>query len=305
MPEKSVDPGFVFSVALLLFGQMIASTAVLAIKMSILHPGVLGALRLLTAALLLTPRYLRDSRRLGRSAAEMKAEALPSVLPGILLALHFISWNYGARLTLAANASLIVNMMPVAMPFIMFLLMGSRIRRGELIGTAAAMAGVLVLTGDKLRLGGATVTGDLICFGSMLLFALYIAYAKRNNRQSTVWLYVVPLYWAAGLTALALSAPLVPGSGLWAGGLHPQGSALAKEGLYVLFLGVFPTIIGHTIFNRSMSHLPSQLVSIGMLTQFIFAGLFAFLLFGEQPQAAFLPAAALVIAGALAVIRAP
>jgi len=52
-----------------------------------------------------------------------------------------------------------------------------------------------------------------------------------------------------------------------------------------------------------MSHLPSQIVSIGMLTQFIFAGFFAFLLFGERPQAMFLPAAVLVIAGALLVIR--
>ncbi len=282
---------------------MIASTAVLAIKLSALHPALLGSLRLLVAAVALTPLYLRDSRRAGRSAAAMWTEARPSVLPGVLLALHFISWNYGARMTLAANASLIVNLMPVAMPFIIFVLMGSLISRWELIGTAAAMAGVLVLTGDKLSLDGATVTGDLICFGSMLFFALYIAYGKRNNRQKTVWLYVVPLYWTAGILALVLSWPLILTSSLWQDGLARGGLPLVKEVLYILYLGIFPTVIGHTIFNRSMSHLPSQIVSIGMLTQFIFAGFFAFLLFGERPQAMFLPAAVLVIAGALLVIR--
>jgi drug/metabolite transporter (DMT)-like permease len=288
-----------------LVGQLVASTAILAIKLSTMHPAMLGALRLLVAAQVLMPLYLRDSRRCGRSCRTMLAEARPSFLPGVLLALHFISWNYGARLTFAANANLIVNMMPVAMPFVMYALAGTRISRRELLGTVVAMAGVLVLTGFNVRLGSNTLAGDLLCFVSMLFFVLYIALGTRNNHQATVWLYVVPLYWTAGLFALLLSSGFIMAEGLWQGGVVPAGFDLVIELAYPVYLGLFPTIVGHTIFNRSMQVLPSQVVSIAMLNQFIFAGIFAFLLFGEIPAASFLPAAALMLVGAALSILQP
>ena len=295
----------ILNILLLTLSQIVASTSVIAIKMSAIDSIVLASLRVLVAAILLTPWYLRDSRRTGRNQKTMISEALPSVLPGILMAFHFITWNMGARMTLAANASLIVNMMPVAMPFIMYGLSRTMITRGEVVGTLVAIAGVVALTGPNLRIGGETLAGDLMCLLSMFLLSLYLALAAKNNRQTSVWLYVVPLYWVAGLTAFAVSlvTTLLKGNG---GAVSiPEAAtsfSLLKETLLVVYLGVFPTIIGHTIFNRSMRVLPSQLVSIAILSQFIFAGVIAFLLFGEAPELRWYPAALLVIAGAALVI---
>ncbi len=52
------------------------------------------------------------------------------------------------------------------------------------------------------------------------------------------------------------------------------------------------------MYNRSMRVLPSQLVSLSMLTQFIFAGTMAYALFGEVPSPLLLPADLLVVCGA-------
>jgi len=281
---------------------MVASTAVLAIKASAINPILLASLRLLVAAVSLTPLYLGISRKAKRSGGDMLREALPSMLPGLLLAFHFISWNYGARMTWAANASLIVNMMPVAMPFIMLGLHKTLIKGAELVGTLLALAGVLILSGGSVRFESTTRLGDLICFISMILFTLYIALGKGHNRQPSIWLYVVPLYWVAGLTALAVSLPPVLTHGIWIQSAPVDFLALLKELSLPLYLGIFPTIVGHTIFNRSMRFLPSQVVSIGMLSQFIFAGFFAFILFGEIPSLVFYPSAVLVILGSLVVI---
>jgi drug/metabolite transporter (DMT)-like permease len=281
---------------------MVASTAVLAIKASAINPILLASLRLLVAAVSLTPLYLGASRNAKRSGRDMLWEAFPSILPGLLLALHIISWNYGARMTWAANASLIVNMMPVAMPFIMLGLHRILIRRTELLGTLLALAGVLILSGGSVRFESTTRLGDLICFISMILFTLYIALGKGQNRQPSIWLYVVPLYWVAGLTALGISLPLVLTHGIWVNAGPSDLFGLLKELSLPLYLGIFPTIMGHTIFNRSMRFLSSQVVSIGMLSQFIFAGFFAFILFGEIPSAVFYPSAVLVILGSLVVI---
>ena len=293
------------NILLLTLSQIVASTSVIAIKMSAIDSILLASLRVLVAAILLIPLYLRDSRRAGRNWKTMVSEALPSVLPGLVMAFHFITWNMGARMTLAANASLIVNMMPVAMPFIMYGLNRTLISRREIIGTLVAIAGVMALTGPNLRMGSETLVGDLMCFLAMILLSLYLALAAKNNRQSSVWLYVVPLYWVAGITALAvfLATTLLAGNN--GTGALPASAAsfsLLKEGLLAVYLAVFPTIVGHTIFNRSMRVLPSQLVSIAILSQFIFAGLIAYLVFGEVPELLWYPAALLVIAGAVVVI---
>ncbi len=290
-------------ILLLMVGQVVAATAVIAIKASTLHPVLLAAVRLLIAATVLTPLYLRDSRIENRDRAAMFAAIKPSILPGLFLALHFVSWNYGARATIAANANLIVNLVPIAMPFLVYGMTRELITRREVVGTLLAIAGVAVLTGADIHVGKSTLPGDLTCFLSMIFLSAYIALARRNNRQPTVWLYVVPLYWFAGLLSLGAAAVIMSSASSVSGAavqavreLTPVNIALA------VYLGLFPTIIGHTIINRSMGVLPSQIVSLSMLTQFIFAGLFAFILFGEIPTPLLAPAAALVIAGAALVI---
>lgn len=279
-----------------------ASSSILAIKASSLHPSLLGAARLLVAGIVLLPLYLRDSRAAGRDLRAMAVSARPALLPGAMLALHFITWNYGARSTLAANASLIVNLSPVAMPVIMYFLCRDRPRPRELIGTALALSGVFLLSGAGARLGADTLRGDLTCFLSMIFLTLYVALGRTNNRGSSLWLYVVPLYWVAGLLSLAISGPLVRAEGLWSAGSPASVLHLGAELFFPLYLGLFPTVVGHTIINRSMRVLPGQIVSIAILSQFIFAGILSFLLFGEVPSALFLPASLLVLSGALVTI---
>ena len=92
-------------------GVFACSTSVILIKKSALDPALLSALRLLLAAFLLSPLFLH-ARAQHRERWQPR-DALKSVLPALALAAHFISWVSGARATLAANASLIVNMVPL------------------------------------------------------------------------------------------------------------------------------------------------------------------------------------------------
>lgn len=111
------------------------------IKASATHPSVLSAVRLTLAGALLTPLFLREHRR---HRATLPAGWLRRTTPpALVLAVHFISWAYGARMTLTAQASLIVNLAPVALPFFLWWLMDERINRREVAGTALALTGVV------------------------------------------------------------------------------------------------------------------------------------------------------------------
>lgn len=282
------------SLFLLFLGVFTCSTAAVMIKASTTHPFVLSAVRLFIAAFLLTPLFLREYRK--------HRDALPegwlrrTTLPALLLAAHFISWAYGARMTLTAQASLIVNLAPVALPFFLHWLLRERINGREIAGTALALGGVFLLGARDAFSGGGDLAGNLMCFGSMLLFAWYLALGRVNRGTPSIWLYVIPVYWQAAAFCAIAALPFL--------GTLEIGSA--REWSLLVALAVVPTILGHSLLNLSMRTLRGQLVSVANVGQFVFAGLMAWMLFGEAPPLLFYAAAALVVSGvALVVFAAP
>lgn len=279
---------------LLFLGVFACSTAAIQIKASATHPVVLGALRLAIASLLLAPVAWRDARL--HAAVFNASYRRRTVLPAVVLAAHFITWGYGVRLTLAVQATLIVNLVPVAIPFFLHALVGEKIKRVEIVGTALALVGVVVLSAPGLMAGGGGggLAGNAVCFVSMLFFAWYLALGRRNRDFPSLWLYVVPVYAQAAAICFVVSLPWL--------GTFEAGSA--HEWALMLGLAVIPTIVGHSLLNASMRQLRGQIVSLANVGQFLFAGAMAWLFFGEVPDAAFYGASALVVAGVVVVVLA-
>lgn len=271
------------NVLLLVLAVFSASTAVVMIKASTVHPVLLASLRLFVAALALTPVFIRDLRK--HRGAYTRAHLRASLLPGAVLAIHLMSWIVGARMTPTANASLIVNLMPLAMPFFLVWLADEALTRREVVATVVALIGVTVLTAGDLNLSTAYVVGDLICFGSMLFYALYLALGRRNRTFPTVWLYLVPLYAVGALISMAVAL-------LFVNPLRPY-SAL-DVGL-ILGLGLVPTVFGHSLLNNAMKHFRGQLVTLVNMGQFVLAGVQAYFIFGEIPAPTFFVASALAL----------
>jgi len=272
----------------------LCSTAAVMVKESVTPPALLAGERLLLATLLLAPLYFRAARR--HRHVYRYAEARRVLLPGLLLALHYITWNLGIRQTLVANGSLIVNLVPIAMPFFLYYLANERVNRLEVAGTALAITGVALLMAADFAGDQRYLTGNLLCLGSMVVLTGYLALGRRNRDIPNFFLYLVPLYGAAGvfctLFALLLREDFGPYS--------------SREYLLVLALTLVPTIAGHGLINFCLRHLRGQVVSIFNLFQFVFAGTLAFFVFGELPEPVFYAAAALMAGGAaIAVLGQP
>ena len=282
----------IFRIVFLLFGIFCGSTAVIFIKASTEHPVLLSSYRLLVASVVLTPIFLRNARKHPSEVVRQHVRA--ALLPGIILGLHFISWIIGARMTTAANASLIVNLVPVVIPFFLFAMIREKLTRSEFMGTVLALTGMCLLTLADFNLSRTYFWGDVLCFVSMLFFTFYLALGRKNRGLASIWLYLVPLYYIAGifcfLVALGFVNPIKP---------YPL-----REIAFILALGIIPTVIGHSIFNYSMKFLRGQVVSVLNMGQFIFAGILAFFLLKELPDWTFYVASLLVVAGAWLVVNA-
>jgi len=284
--------------AMLLFGVFCCSTAVIFIKSGSVDSVLLAALRLLIASVILSPLFIRDWRR--TPGVTLTRCFRHSLVPGTLLSIHFISWIAASRMTPAANASLIVNLVPVALPPMLFLLLRERLNRRELFGTILALAGMGLLTGADFQMNREYFLGDMLCLGSMLFFALYLAWARRHKEPGGLWVYVVPLYTVAGIVTLAI-LPVAMMLGI----ADPFKACTTNDWLMVAGLAVVPTVFGHSILNIAMKRMRGQLVSIVNMSQFVFAAILAYFLLHEMPDPAFLPASVLVVLGAVTAVKNP
>ncbi len=283
--EEGKREGRSLELGLLLVANIVGSSSAIMIKASTIHPILQASYRLLFSGLILIPFFIRDLRRSGRRLSARML--LPSLLPGVVLGLHFIAWIAGARMTLAGNATVIVTMVPVAMPFLVFLMTRELPRKAEVAGTLVAMGGIAVLAAFDFRLEPAHFGGDLVCFVAMIFYAVYLAMARRLAPQEGIWLYLVPLYLSGGLFCLLCALPFA----------NPLGGIGGTDLTMTLGLVLGPTIVGHSLMNRAMTKLPPQTVSLFSLTQFIFTGIVAYFLFKELPRPEFAVASGLIVAG--------
>lgn len=277
----------------LMVGVFASSLSVIFIKDSTSHPIWLSGIRLLVAAVFLTPLFVIHARK---NPTGVSAQQIMRSFPGgVMLAVHFITWAMGARLTYAINGTLIVNLATVALPFIMWGVNHERINRREIIGSLIALLGVVILVGGRLQISGQNVRGDLLCFVSMILYCFYIAFGRRNGMGRSLWLYVVPLYYISGVMCVSI-ALLTPGIPLPPISMH--------EVAMLICLGLIPTVIGHSIMNWCIKSMRGQVVSTANLFQFGFAGISGYLIFNEKPSLLLYPMCVLIIIGSLIVIRA-
>jgi len=289
LSQPHPDQSFLRS-ALLLAGILMGASAVIMIKASTEQPFLVASYRLLIAALVLAPFFFRDLKNFEGSYGWKQIGW--STIPALALAIHFMSWVIGTRMTQVANASLIVNLTPVVMPFLVWGFFREKINRKEIFGTLFTLAGLFVLGSANFSVSKTTFLGDLICFGSMLFYALYMALAARNRTRLTLWLYMVPLYFIAGVICLLCALPFT----------NPIKTYTTLNVVMIVGLGLIPTVFSHTILNYSMRFFRGQVVSVTNLTQPIFAGVLGYLIFGELPRLAYYAAAVLIFIGVLIVL---
>ncbi len=289
-PARLRSNQMVLRAALMLLAILMGASAVIMIKASTEQPFLVASYRLLIAAAVLAPLFFRDLKNYEGSYGWKQIGW--STIPALVLAVHFMSWVIGTRMTLVANASLIVNLTPVVMPFLMWGFNREKINRQEILGTLFTLAGLFVLGSANFRLSKTSFLGDLICFGSMIFYALYMALASRNRARLTLWLYMVPLYFIAGLICLLCALPFV----------NPIKPYTTLNVWMIVGLGLIPTVFSHTVLNYSMRFFRGQVVSVTNLTQPIFAGLLGFLIFGELPRLSYYLAAVLIFTGVVVVL---
>ncbi len=224
------------------------------------------------------------------------------VLAGVLLAVHFWSWNVSLRLTSVAASVVLVSMQPIIVLPLAARWLGERATRGQRLGVLLAVAGACVVAaGDGLRslLGGFGSGRALLGDGLALLGAAtgagYYLIGRRVRARLSLWPYVGIVYATCALL-LVIAAPMA-NAPLWPVSL--------REFLIFAGLAIGPMLLGHTGLNWALGHAPAYLVNVAVLGEPVGATLLAWLLPGiaERPPALALLGGTIVLAGLVLATR--
>lgn len=233
------------------------------------------------------------ARRWSSLGALTKRELRLTVIAGVFLGLHFATWIPSLTLTTIAASTALVATQPIWAALIARAT-GVRITSRVWIGIAIAFSGVIVLTGVDLSVDPAHLWGDALALVGAVFSAAYVSVAERVRKTVDTSTMTFVLYAVSAVTIL----PLVFIFGQQLVGFDAQAWAL------ILAVTLGAQLLGHSMMTRVLSSTSATVVSLAILFEMPGATLVAAIWLGQVPPLALLPAAALILAGLVIVIKA-
>jgi drug/metabolite transporter (DMT)-like permease len=232
----------------------------------------------------------RDSTGLRTLPGRVAGEA---VLSGCFLAVHFVTWFSGLRLTSVTAATALVCTTPI---WTVGLDLARRrpVPRAVVLGVLVAMVGVLAITGVDAGRSGRALAGDLLSLTGAIAAGAYVAIGDRVMRSASTAVYTTLAYGTCAV--LLLPACLLTGTAL------AGFSARTWVELAVVTIGA--QILGHTLINAALPFVGVTPVALSLLLEVPGATLVAWAWYAQTPPIAVVPGTLLMLLGLVVVVRA-
>ena len=262
------------------------------VRLSDAHPLAIAIWRLgfslvIVAGFLVATGSWRQWRKLGRRSLAIAAVA------GVLLALHFWSWNTSIGLTTVAASVVLVNLQVPIVATAGAIWLRESPNRLQWTGIALAMAGALIVAvpdiGGAFRDDRRALLGDALALVGAATAAGYYLAGRRLRTTVDLWPYVGLVYGAC-LVTLVLIAAIVRAPVL----VQPP-----RELAIFAALAIGPMMLGHTGMNWALGYLPAFVVSLTVLGEPVGATILAAIIpgIGEVPSAVTLVGGAIILLG--------
>jgi drug/metabolite transporter (DMT)-like permease len=216
-------------------------------KTMTVDPAAIVFYRLLIGAPLMTMMaYLNG----GRLSADLMRRA---ALPGVLFALSMITGFASVKMTSIANATLVTTVQPVLVLFVAPKMFGEKLRPRQILYSAFALAGVLIVVLAAASTSGAHLSGDLLAVGNVVIWTGYFVLSKKRRLAGIhSWSFLSAVFIWSCVVVLPYGAVFS----------HDLGAMNQADWGRIVAMAVGPGIIGHGLMTWSQSHVDVTLLSL-------------------------------------------
>ena len=195
-------------------------------------------------------------------------EFIYSLILSIILFLVFITMTIGVKYTTATNASFLISLSIIFIPFFSWIFNKEKPKKNIFVVLIIALIGIMLLTLDKnLELH----IGDILCLICSLLFSFHIIITERFVRNNNPVTLGVLQFGGVAILSFLVQYPI------------EKFSLPKNENFWIslLILSVFCTALAYIIQTVSQKKLSSTLVGFILSLEPIFSGIFGYFILNE------------------------
>ncbi len=245
---------------------------------------VIAASRLVIATLILGPlAFMRHRDAIGSLS---RRDFFKALLSGTFLAFHFAAWISSLQYTTVASSVVLVTTTPLWVALLSPLVLREPIRKMVIFGLILSVTGgVIVGLGNACDVAGGKLVCDPLVFTSRIMLgnglalfgawmaAGYMLIGRQIRKKLNTVPYTALVYGVAALILVVVV--LLRGDPFW--------TYSEEIYLWLLALGIFPQLLGHSLFNWSLKYISAAYVSLTLLGEPIGTIILAFFFLKESP----------------------
>ena len=254
-------------------------------------PASVAFLRMLAAALLISPLQMVQVRKKRIPLRISRREGLLAVLSALFLAGHYLTWITSLTGTSTFASVALVCTQPLFVALFSWLLFHEKTPARALPGAGLALLGaVTIALAGMIGSAGAASSGEelksnMLALAGAVLMAGHWLTNREIRRSLSAEIYTPVLYF---LTAFLLMFALPMDGGF----IMPAGALPWMAGLVI-----GSTLLGHAIFTYALEGVSANVVSFALLGEPVGAMIFSMIFFGEIPAPLVALGGLLTIAG--------
>ena len=200
-------------------------------------------------------------------------EILYSLILSVLLFMVFITMTIGVKYTTATNASFLISLSVIFIPFFSWIFNKEKPKKRIFIVLIIALIGIMLLTLDKnLEFH----IGDILCLICSLLFSFHVLITERFVKNNNPITLGVLQFGGVALLSFLVQYPIEKFT-------LPKNE---KFWISLMILSVFCTALAYIIQTVSQKKLSSTLIGLILSLEPIFSGIFGYFILNEylSPQ---------------------
>ncbi|MFP3388580.1 DMT family transporter [Brevibacillus sp. SIMBA_040] len=269
--EKSLEKPLFPPYLALLIGVIAISTSAIFVKLSNAPAPIIATYRLVFSVVLTLPFLFWNRGALGEIVKMPKKVWLLCLLSGAFLASHFLLWFESLNYTSVASSTVLVTLQPLFAFIGGYFFFGEKVRLLALTGGLLAVVGSFVIGWGDFQVGGMALLGDALALMGAATVTGYWLVGQYVRQHMSSFAYTLVVYSATSLILVAYD--LVLG--------YPLIGYPASDWGWFFCLALFPTLLGHSIFNWIIKWLNTTTISMGILGEPIGTAILAYFILGE------------------------
>ena len=195
-------------------------------------------------------------------------EFIYSLILSIILFLVFITMTIGVKYTTATNASFLISLSVIFIPFFSWIFNKEKHKKSIFLVLIIVLIGIMLLTLDKnLEFH----IGDILCLICSLLFSFHVLITERFVKTNNPITLGVLQFGEVAILSFLVQYPI-------------EKFTLPKDEKFwisILILSVFCTALAYIIQTVSQKKLSSTLIGLILSLEPIFSGIFGYFFLNE------------------------